>query len=384
MNEGPFISACMIVKNEEACLIDCLESIRGVADEIVVVDTGSTDRTVEIARAYTDRIYYHPWQDDFAAHRNQSIGYAEGEWILVIDADERLLANRDDILKILRNPSLDAVGFRIVNRSSEGEIVFDSPRLFKNNIGCHYMGIIHEQLTGPRHIQLTDLEIHHTGYQGDAETTQKKFERNSALLQCRLREKPDDIFSHINLAVSFMTVHRYEEACSAAQHAVSFIESKDENDPLFRHAFIILLRLYLKEKRYDHAEEICLTSLRRYGPDPQVLAGLILVQIHRANWQAALDYGWTFLAVQSGKGDAVQLRLRNHLVAPFETWQVLLWIAQACVMTEELDKARRLFDRALDSAPAGSDLAIEIGAGLIRAGHRSLGLSYMTRPFAAQ
>ena len=84
------LSLCMIVKNEEANLGRCLESVKGVADEIIIVDTGSTDRTVEIARQHGAKIVSHQWDDDFAVARNVSLRAATSDWILVLDADEAL------------------------------------------------------------------------------------------------------------------------------------------------------------------------------------------------------------------------------------------------------------------------------------------------------
>ena len=82
------LALCMIVKDEEAHLGCCLESVKGLVDEIVVVDTGSTDRTVEIARQYGARVFSYGWHDDFAAARNVSLSHAGADWILVLDADE--------------------------------------------------------------------------------------------------------------------------------------------------------------------------------------------------------------------------------------------------------------------------------------------------------
>ena len=84
------LSVCLIVRNEEALLENCLKSVSQLADQLVVVDTGSTDKTLEIARSFNAEIYHFKWCDDFAAARNESIKYATGDWILWIDADERL------------------------------------------------------------------------------------------------------------------------------------------------------------------------------------------------------------------------------------------------------------------------------------------------------
>ncbi|MGR5962053.1 glycosyltransferase family 2 protein [Bacillus paranthracis] len=84
----PFMSACLIVKNEEDMLGKCLQSLRGYIDDIVVVDTGSTDMTKEIAKEFTDKVYDFKWMNDFAVARNFATSKASGEWILAIDADE--------------------------------------------------------------------------------------------------------------------------------------------------------------------------------------------------------------------------------------------------------------------------------------------------------
>ncbi|RKY56250.1 MAG: glycosyltransferase, partial [Candidatus Neomarinimicrobiota bacterium] len=84
------LTTAMIVRNEAAYLEECLRSIQSVSDQIVIVDTGSTDSTLEIARKYKADIYHFDWVDDFAAARNESLKYAKGNWVLCIDADERL------------------------------------------------------------------------------------------------------------------------------------------------------------------------------------------------------------------------------------------------------------------------------------------------------
>ena len=97
---NPTISLCMIVKDEEKFLPTCLESVKGYVDEIIIVDTGSTDRTIEIARRYNAKIYCHAWENSFSKARNYSLKYATGDWILILDADEEI--ERKDAYK-LRN-----------------------------------------------------------------------------------------------------------------------------------------------------------------------------------------------------------------------------------------------------------------------------------------
>lgn len=95
------LSICMMVKNEERNLKRCLDGLkplmRNLESELIIVDTGSTDHTVDIAKTYTERVYLHPWNNHFSEMRNITISYATGEWILVIDADEELTDGTDMI-----------------------------------------------------------------------------------------------------------------------------------------------------------------------------------------------------------------------------------------------------------------------------------------------
>src|SRR5438309_1213713 len=97
----PFLSACLIVKNEEHNLERCLGSLQGAVDEVVLLDTGSTDRTVEIATAMGARVFYFEWCDDFSAARNESLRHARGEWIIWVDGDDELLMDQPDALRRL-------------------------------------------------------------------------------------------------------------------------------------------------------------------------------------------------------------------------------------------------------------------------------------------
>ncbi len=135
MKDKPTISACMIVKNEEKLLPQCLESIKDFVDKIIIVDTGSTDRTIEIAKSYGAKIFHHPWENDFSKHRNQSISYATGDWIFVLDGDEEVIQWDDHLLTILHNKDIDSVHVKVENIYGKGggEAWHNSIRLFSNN-----------------------------------------------------------------------------------------------------------------------------------------------------------------------------------------------------------------------------------------------------------
>ncbi|HLP14673.1 MAG TPA: glycosyltransferase family 2 protein, partial [Bacteroidota bacterium] len=112
------LSLSMIVKNEEARLAECLESMKHVADEIVIVDTGSTDRTIAIARAYGARVIEFPWNGSFSDARNTSLSNCRGEWVIFLDADERLeKASVPTLRRLLRDPSVSAYEVCVVSRA---------------------------------------------------------------------------------------------------------------------------------------------------------------------------------------------------------------------------------------------------------------------------
>ena len=144
------ISACMIVKNEEKLLPTCLKSIRDYVDEIVIVDTGSTDRTISIARSFGARVYEHPWEKHFSKHRNQSMEYANGDWLFIIDADEELIQlEKTSIHKELDvDDSIDSIMIRVECASPSGVIQSNSIRFVRNQKNIRYKGRIHNYLVG--------------------------------------------------------------------------------------------------------------------------------------------------------------------------------------------------------------------------------------------
>lgn len=147
------VSLCMIVKNEERILARCLDSLKGLMDEIIIVDTGSSDRTKEIAAAYTDRIYDFIWTGDFSEARNFAFSKAEMDYIYSADADEVMDAeNREAFLRMKQVllPEIEIVQMYYANQLANGTIYnYDKelrPKLFKRNRTFRWQGAIHEQI----------------------------------------------------------------------------------------------------------------------------------------------------------------------------------------------------------------------------------------------
>ena len=174
-NRKPRLSVCMIVKNEERFLGQCLASVKDIADELIVIDTGSTDRTVEIAREHGAQVGYFEWCNDFAAARNASIASANGDWILFLDADEELSLIEKALLPQLLNQTLVSL-YRLpfINTHTGGKSKSYVSRLFRNLPGLKFFGIVHEEVLTyvekicshwQLDIEFCNLQILHHGYE---------------------------------------------------------------------------------------------------------------------------------------------------------------------------------------------------------------------------
>ena len=165
----PTVTLCLIARNEERFLPDCLASVRGVVDEIVVVDTGSTDRTAKIARKAGAKVIEAPWTDDFAAARNAALSRATGDFILQLDADERLAAGAGPVLRAAATGTFDCGMLRLHDAALVDAKVEDVlsgrarlgdscylPRFLRRTPDLAWEGIIHEEVSawvvrrGPR------------------------------------------------------------------------------------------------------------------------------------------------------------------------------------------------------------------------------------------
>ena len=210
------ISLCMIVKNEEKHLERCLTSVRDVVDEIVIVDTGSDDKTLEIADSFNANIHHFKWNNDFSSARNFALSKCQSDWILYLDADEELNSNSVNELITIINGKLAAVNCVVKSLTSNDAKfgVMKYPRLFPNDPRIKFEGKVHEQIQtslNNNNIPLVDsgIEIIHYGYILDEDSANKKLERNLALLQSNKKNNPYD---KLKLAQTLHSLKRYDEA----------------------------------------------------------------------------------------------------------------------------------------------------------------------------
>lgn len=223
----PLLSLCMIVKNEEHTLRDCLASVRDVADEIVIVDTGSTDGTVAIAKEFGATVGYFEWIGDFAAARNEALKLCTGEWILYLDADERLDPASAPLVRHMLSRLPDVVGAAICTIVSPHRQVDDStethrggyPRIFRNYgyPRVEFRGRVHEQITPAilecgGEVVSTDVIIRHIGYDIDREQMESKVKRNYELLIRHVQEEPLNAYAWFQLGQTLGRMNLAEQA----------------------------------------------------------------------------------------------------------------------------------------------------------------------------
>ncbi len=215
----PF-SICIIAKNEEKNIERCLESVKSFDCEIIVVDTGSTDKTKEIALKYTSKVYDFEWINDFSAARNFSISKASYDWILVLDCDEWVEeADPDEFIRLAREyPTYIGRLTRknlIHQNGGQTEYIDLVERFFSKRYYC-YDGPIHEQVTPFSARQLVAFEIPltvlHSGYVGTEEELEAKRIRNMTLLEKELEKHPDDPYLYFQIGQEYYCLEDYETA----------------------------------------------------------------------------------------------------------------------------------------------------------------------------
>lgn len=234
-DEKPFISLAMIVKNEEKMLPVCLDSVEDLVDEMIIVDTGSEDRTVEIANERGAKVYHFKWIDDFSAARNESIKHCTGEWILYLDADERIKpTNFKNLRQMLKNAEKDLGAIVCTIESDHSSLDGSSelhrggyPRLFRN-LGypkINFKGRVHEQIS-PSLVEnglgmsKSDIVIIHEGYNRPREEMEKKLKRNYKLLLQHVNEEPTNGYAWYQLGQTLGQMNLKDKAEEAIKFAV--------------------------------------------------------------------------------------------------------------------------------------------------------------------
>lgn len=278
-NRPPRLTVCLIVANEEKFIEGCLRSIRELAHQIIVVDTGSTDRTVEIARSLGAEIHHFTWCDDFSAARNAALQHATGDWILSLDADEELPAEEHTKLRqeMLRAKVL---GYRLplVNVGQESDGVAYVPRLYRNAPGLFYVSRVHEQVFSSILVRaeewgletaLGTAQLKHFGYTKELVRERRKVERNLRLLQQAVEEIPNDCSLLMNLGLEQIRsgdfaagLQRYDQAFAALS-----AQPANQQTPELRESFLTQYASHLmRAQRHEDVLRALTSPLARLSP----------------------------------------------------------------------------------------------------------------------
>ncbi|MBE3598515.1 MAG: glycosyltransferase [Limnochordaceae bacterium] len=262
---GEKISACIIARDEEAFIGGCLRSLQGAVDEILVIDTGSRDRTPEIAKAMGARVIHREWPGDFSVARNWSLDAASGEWAFIIDADEELMPGGADLVRAAaRSGQADGylVSIHHFPDDEESHLVSQRLALFRRDPRSRFEGRIHEQVSSllrrEARVLSSGIEIVHRGYEPWVIAGKRKHDRNLALLQEEIAAAPEEARWHYYLGQEYQGLGRLEEAAAHYERALELLDGQPG------HTLIVpaVLRLLLSYARLGRWEDFFRTSDR--------------------------------------------------------------------------------------------------------------------------
>jgi tetratricopeptide (TPR) repeat protein/glycosyltransferase involved in cell wall biosynthesis len=406
----PTVSLCMIVRNEEKNIAQCIESVQPLIDEIVVVDTGSTDLTKEIALKYGARVFDFEWKNDFAAARNFSLEKATSDWILVLDADEvmslrdlpklRELLNVSDAYRFFQRSYLNdptIVGWK-ANTEDDAEGAgyagfFDSPltRLFRNNSKFRFEGSVHEViepaiLREKKKIINTNIPIHHYGKVVTKDYLQKKGELYLEIGHAKINECPDNPRNYYDLGAQFFEMNRLREAKEAFKKAL-------ECDPNYYRALCDLGLVYAKEEKFEKSRKLLekTIELNPHYTSAYINLGLVyegLYETEKAidsfrsalecdphNTQAMKHLGMVYFSKQH-YSDAYDMFKRLRKTGDIES--VLVEYAHTCyeigtlfMKKNDFVKTKKYFEEALKCNPSHVKAWNDLGVLYANHGHMS-------------
>lgn len=260
------LSIVMIVKDEEKNIRRTLSSLKSInnfiSTELIILDTGSKDNTVKIARDFTEHVYFSKWNQNFGDMRNKSIRYAKGEWILILDADEELVDGTEliDFFKSNRYKKYKSGYIMLRNLTSNEDMSKYTPskvlRLFKNDKDFKYINTIHEQPLYKEPTYEKSLgEFNHYGYLfDDEELKQKKMKRNEELLLKELNENQTDPYVNYQLGKNYFILGEIIEACKYFESSLRLYKGMNLNPD---YVYENLAHIYCLNGNYEKCIKIC-------------------------------------------------------------------------------------------------------------------------------
>ncbi|HLY64731.1 MAG TPA: glycosyltransferase [Chloroflexota bacterium] len=361
----PTIGVCMIVRDEQDNLTRCLQSVQGLVDDVIVVDTGSTDRTIEIAESFGARVFHFEWCDDFSAARNESLRHVETDWVMWLDADDELVEAQPGALRALcASEPGPAWGYWVDVRSPYGgdedlEVTVRHWRLFRNQRGVQFRGRIHEEPWPPHTIQPEQIEsqsqvrVTHWGYSSAIDVQLQKSARNRRLLELAMADEPNTALHHFNLGRQLVREGDFPGALRLMERAADLWQLQGCPPWPFAHAiYSFAAQAALRGGQLEKAVEVASRT------PADLVSSELLCHAGEALWRlgrrdeaiARLERAWQDPAV-------VKLHLHDASTA---TWQPLLMLAGLYDQTERPAQGYERAQRAIALAPEHPEILIAL------------------------
>ncbi len=354
------ITACLIAKNEEKWMNDFLTHLKGQVEEIVLVDTGSTDSTCKIAESHGVKIFKQEWNGDFSRARNFSLEKATQPWILVLDPDERV--SEEDFIKIKRivksaqksayifstrnyAENLTASGFKPCKgeyaseeKSYPGYFESKKIRLFRNNEGIHFVGIVHElvesTVKGP--IGEIDIPVHHYGSDRSSFAYKQKQEFYESISLAKAKANPTDWRAQYELGISLLESKKWKEAAETLEMARAM-------NPKELDILVNLGLAYLDNKDFELCQKVLEESLTYHPNNYGALFNLSVLEVRRQHLDEAV------------KRLIALLRVHPESFAAYR-------ILGLCFMAaNQTPAATKCFEEAVRLCPRYSDARMDLG-----------------------
>ena len=280
------ISVCYIVKNEENNLPRSLDSVKDQVDEIIIVDTGSTDNTIEIAKSYGAKIFESAWNNDFSTPRNMALENATGDWIIFLDADEYFTEQtRKNLRAIIEEGDKHNKEGLLVNLVNidvdKNNKVLDTTyllRMFRSSLNCRYFGRIHEELKKPNGqgiskisiIPTNLLELYHTGYSASINADKAKRNLKMLLAELEITKHPENIYGYI--AQCYNGLKDYE---NAEKYSLLDVKGGRRETTFASSSYRILLHILSKDpKRIEDRIKYVINAIKDFPETPEFSAEL--------------------------------------------------------------------------------------------------------------
>lgn len=297
------LSVCIIAKNEERNLQRCLESIKGIADEVILVDTGSVDNTISIAEKYDAKVIKFPWQNNFSFARNKALEMASKDWILCIDCDEALDSSQIyEIKSFLSNSS--TLGFRlkliniIDNKAYEGKYIL---RIIKNNSGFYYSGKINEILLNSTYKdsyfnEIINLEflIYNFGFDFTKKSLSERCNRNIDIYLSYNEDEKNYLYYYY-IGNEYYLLGKYNLATN------NYLKALNSNDNIYINSYItfLLIKCYYDMKNYNEAIFFGKSFSVRYNLIREVFLSLSECYEKIGDTDKSKEYYKTYLSLET-------------------------------------------------------------------------------------